>query len=310
MNCYSPCLNPLSDIITATVSAVKEYCMSKFICEPLSRDRVKELWFIIHNGENEKEINEAKWEWVYSFDNKLLAICLNKIDEIYCIKKLGSERMEEILDNFLNISRQVLFNKTETYDPEHTSGANLLTYAYQEIQHAFLMETNKGMTESQIKNNNKIYNAQKHYELINNKKWVQSDSSLIELSNISGLSVKVIMQTLAIKRELSKKIVSLDIYAENKTGLEASLIDNTFEREWEKMEFRRIMSNLSREEKAILYTWVDIENNYRLISEREGVFLLAGRGFNIGRGTLNSRRKALKEKIRSLMYDKDYCFAA
>ena len=76
------------------------------------------------------------------------------------------------------------------------------------------------------------------------------------------------------------------------------------------MEFRRIMSNLSREEKAILYTWVDIENNYRLISEREGVFLLAGRGFNIGRGTLNSRRKALKEKIRSLMYDKDYCFAA
>ena len=286
--------------------------MSKFVCEPLSKDQVKELYFIIHNGETEKERNEAKWEWVYSFDDKLKAICLKKIDEIYCVKQLGYEQKEEMLDNLLNISRQVLLNKTETFDPEHKSGANLLSYAYMEIQHAILMETNKGMTETQIKNFNKIYNAQKNYELINHKKWVQTDGSVIELSDICGLSVKVILQTLALKRELNKRIISLDVCAENVTGLESSLIDMgyTFERELERLEFRRIMSHLSKEEKAILYTWVDIDNDYSLISEREGVLLLEKKGFQIRRGTLNNRRKALKEKIWSLMYGTDYCFAA
>lgn len=286
--------------------------MSKFVCEPLSKDQVKELYFIIHNGETEKERNEAKWEWVYSFDDKLKAICLKKIDEIYCIKRLDFEQKEEMLDNLLNISRQVLFNKTETFDPEHKSGANLLSYACMEIQHAILMETNKGMTETQIKNFNKIYNAQKNYELIHHKKWVQTDGSVIELSDICGLSVKVILQTLALKRELNKRIISLDACAENVTELESSLMDMgyAFERELERLEFRRIMSHLSKEEKAILYTWVDIDNDYRLISEREGVLLLEKRGFQIRRGTLNNRRKALKEKIWFLMYGTDYSFAA
>jgi hypothetical protein len=56
---------------------------------------------------------------------------------------------------------------------------------------------------------------------------------------------------------------------------------------------------------------IDINNNYKLISEREGVRLLEEKGFkNIGRGTLNSRREALKRKVWAALYETEYRPAA
>jgi hypothetical protein len=173
-----------------------------------SNDQVKELCFIIHNAKTEEERNNAKWELVYSFKDNVKHTCQEYLKNIYG-KNVDFES-KNIYD-LIDVCYDVLFEYAEKYDPEHSSGASLFTYARKEMK--------------------------------------------------------------------------------NKKAL-------------------FILQSLSEEETAILYTMTDINNNYKPISEREGVRRLEVMGFNIKRGTLNSRREALKKKVWSALYDTDYKYVA
>ncbi len=280
----------------------------------LSNDQVKELCFIIHNAKTEEERNNAKWELVYSFKDNVKRTCQEYLKTIYG-KNVDFES-KNIYD-LIDVCYDVLFEYAEKYNPEHSSGASLFTYARNEMKNKMLQATNPGMTETQIRNYNIIFNARKCYEKKYDTAWFETEESLIELSNICGLSVKVIKKTLALKRETSPYIVSFDAplsgtgESDNYTIAE-TLVDERYNYE-NKLENKKalfILHSLSEEETAILYTMTDINNNYKPISEREGVRRLEVMGFNIKRGTLNSRREALKKKVWSALYDTDYRYVA
>ena len=282
--------------------------MRKFVGEPLTRNQVKELFFVIHNGITEEERNNAKWIIAYSYEKPLYYECIDVLKLLR--KKIDEYELNGIVDEWLN----VLFEKAETYDPNHSSGATLYTYARKELKKTFFKKTNPGMTETQIRNYNKIHTAKKHYELIHKRQWIQTEDSLIELSNICGLSVKVITKTIELKQQLNKRIVSLEA-PENKwssTSLGDHIEDKrqVLEIQFENQLYRNVLNSLKGMDKIIFDTWVDMENN-RLISEREGVRLLEEMNIkNIGRGTLNKYRKELQTELWSRMNDKQYYFAA
>ena len=280
----------------------------------LTKDQVKELYFVIHNGKTIEERNNARWQLAYNFEN-----CVEKECQKFLKNINGKNRNFEYtnIEELKDICLDVLFKYTEKYDPFHSSGANLFTYAKKEMKNKMLQASNPGMTETQIRNYNTIYNAQKYYKKLHNKKWNKTEESLIELSNICGLSVKVIQKTLALKQEINPELVSFDApISENGDIANYTIAETLFdtkyniENELENKKARLILQFLTKEETEILYTMVDINNNYKLISEREGVRLLAEKGFDIKRGTLKSRREALKRKIWDALYDTDIRYAA
>ena len=289
--------------------------MRTFIITPLTKNQVKELCFVIHNGKTEEERNNAKWELAYSFKTGVENKCRNFLKNIYS-KKVDYESKN--IKDLIDICYDVLFECAEKYDPEHSSGANLFTYARNEMKNKMLQATNPGMTETQIRNYNTIFNAKKYYEKKHGSAWFETEVSLIELSDICGLSVKVIRKTLALKRESKPITVSLDAPLSDNKGKDVFTIGetiadrrNNFEYEVENKKAYLLLHSLTEEETAILNTMVDINNNYKLISEREGVRLLEEKGFkNIGRGTLNSRREALKRKVWAALYETEYRPAA
>ena len=85
-------------------------------------------------------------------------------------------------------------------------------------------------------------------------------------------------------------------------GFESEDKRYSFETEYENRKYRNILNSFTEFENAIFYTWVD-KDTRNLLSEREGIRRLAKMGYSIGRGTLNNRRKALKIKIQTAMYD-------
>ena len=277
--------------------------MRKFACEPITREEEKELCFVMHNGKTEEERNHAKAKLVYSYEKKVFSICCKKLKNIYG-KKINLESKD--IDHLMDICFEVLIQCADTFNPNHSSGANLLTYARRAIDHALLMETNKGMTETQVRNFNTIYKAQKKYEKIHNTKWYETEDSINELSYLCGLSVKVIKDTLLAKRENNYNTLSLNdtLGEDSQTTLEDIIEDKrySFETEYENRKYRNILNSFTEFENAIFYTWVD-KDTRDLLSEREGIRRLAKMGYSIGRGTLNNRRKALKIKIQTAMYD-------
>ena len=276
--------------------------MRKFACEPITREEEKELCFVMHNGKTEEERNHAKAKLVYSYEEKVFSICCKKLKNIYG-KKINLESKD--IDHLMDICFEVLIQYADKFVPDHSSNANLLTYARQEIDHALLMETNKGMTETQIRNYNKIYNAQKEYKNIHNTEWYETEASLNELSYLCGLSVKVIKNTLLAKRENIYNTLSLNdtLGEDSQTTLEDTIEDKRYslETEDENRKYRNILNSFTEFENAIFYTWVD-KDTYDLLSEREGIRRLAKMGYSVGRGTLNNRRNALKIKIQTAMY--------
>lgn len=284
--------------------------MRTFIITPLTKAQVKELCFVIHNGKTEEERNNAKWELAYSFKPGVENKCRNFLKTIYG-KNVDFESKN--IKDLTNVCYDVLFECAEKFDPEHSSGATLFTFARNKMKNKMLQATNPGMTETQIRNYNTIFNARKYYEETHAATWFETEASLIELSNICGLSVKVIRKTLALKRETSPATISFDTPVSGNEDTGNYIIDETlsyrrydFENEMDNKRAYLLLYSLTEEETAILYTMVDINNNYKLISEREGVRLLAEKGFNIKRGTLNSRREALKRKVWSFLYDTEY----
>ena len=250
-----------------------------------------------------------RYELVNSFAGKIDMFCKKKMKDIYGeYINFNSEEIKSELQNFKDICFDVLYDYSAKYDPTHSSGANLFTYSSKEIIRRLLLETNKGMTENEIRNYNKIYNALKYYEEKYNTNFNETESQINELSNICGLSVKVIKKTLKLKRELNK--VSRPIFfsnvikedEDNKITTEDIFGDMTYspERQLAIKCLHQYLSSLSKEDNAILYTMVD--KDYNLISEREGVRLLAEKGFDIGRGTLNRKREELKSKIADFYY--------
>lgn len=277
--------------------------MRKFICEPITREEEKELCFVMRNGKTEEERNHAKVKLVYSYEKKVFSICCEKIKIIYG-KKINLESKD--IDHLMDICFEVLIQYADKFNPNHSSGANLLTYARRAIDHALLMETNKGMTETQVRNFNTIYEAQKKYEKIHNTKWYETESSLNELSCMSGLSVKVIKKTLLIKREMEN--ITRPVFFSNSINEDEDhqktydIADMSLspERELEIKCLRQYLLSLTPEENAILYTMVD--EDFNKTSEREGVRLLKEKGFDIGRGTLNRKREELKRKLGDFYY--------
>lgn len=277
--------------------------MRKFVCEPITREEEKELCFVMRNGKTEEERNHAMVKLVYSYEKKVFSICCKTLKIIYG-EKINLESKD--IDHLMDICFEVLIQYADKFNPNHSSGANLLTYARRAIDHALLMECNKGMTETQVRNFNTIYAAQKKYEKIHNTKWYETEASLNELSYLCGLSVKVIKNTLLAKRENIYNTLSLNdtLGEDSQTTLEDTIEDKRYslETEYENRKYRNILNSFTEFENAIFYTWVD-KDTYDLLSEREGIRRLAKMGYSIGRGTLNNRRKALKIKIQTAMYD-------
>ena len=285
------------------------YFQGRNFSETLSKGQVKELCFIIHNGKTEKERNNAKFNLANSFKGKIEMFCKRKMKDIYGEDiNFYREDIKNELKTFKEICFDVLYEYTSKYDPEHSSGANLFTYASKEINHRLLLETNKGMTETEIRNFNKIYNAKKYYEEKYDTTFNETESQINELSKICGLSVKVIKKILKLKRELtdvSRPVFFSTVINENEDGeitYEDRYGDMTYspERQFAIKSLRKYLSSLSKEDNAILYTMVD--KDYNTISEREGVRLLANKGFDIGRGTLNRKREELKKKLEDFYY--------
>ena len=293
--------------------------MRNFICEPLTMDQVKELYFVIHNGKTEEERNQAINKLVYSYSRKVHSDCLDIVQNMYYCEYLNEEQ-EDQLHDLEQIAFEVLRQKTKIYDPYHPSGANLYTFAADAIKNAILKETNKGMTSTEIREYNRICKGIEYYEEKYNTPWYETEYSLNKLSDITGYSVKVIRKTLALQRDNNIKFVSLS----EPTGKEEDLVlEDTlgndyysFETELRNKEARLFIKSLSQLEKDILFTMVDIEHDYKPISEREGVRLLEVRGYtkengySLGRGTLNSRREELKRKVWAFLNDPDYIIAA
>ena len=271
----------------------------------LTRDQVMDLCFVIHNAQSEEERNSAKVELAYSYEEEVTQLCLKKLQEMYNGNFIKNEANEEKLERLKEVCFDTLIERTERYSPEHPSHASLMTYADRWLKYAIKMETNRGMTEAQVKNISKIHNAQKYFEEIYDTEWYESEENLIELSNLSGFSVKVIKRTLELKRE-SVNMNTVSLFAPvGEDGLtRADLLEdtcNTPDRELKTKSCRAFLNSLNKEETAILYTMVDVDNNYKPISEREGIRLLEAQGFSIQRGTLNNRRKALKRKVRAFL---------
>ena len=250
-----------------------------------------------------------KLELVNSFAEKIEIFCIKRIQNIYGKNiNFNREDIANLFIDFKDICFDSLYDCFEKWDPKHPSGANLFTFAMKEIKHRLLLETNKGMTENEIKNNNIIHKAKKKYAKKFGKEFYETESSIIELSKICGLSVKVIKNTLLLKREMNNITRPLSFSKlinengdDNRT-YESFCGDMTHspERQLEIKCLRQYLSSLTTEENAILYTMVD--KDYNLISEREGVRLLAEKNINIGRGTLNRKREELKEKLAAFYY--------
>ena len=89
--------------------------MRTFIITPLTKDQVKELCFVIHNGKTEEERNNAKWELAYSFKTGVENKCRNFLKNIYG-KKVDYESKN--IKDLIDICYDVLFECAEKYDPE------------------------------------------------------------------------------------------------------------------------------------------------------------------------------------------------
>ena len=111
--------------------------MRKFVCEPITRKEEKELCFVMHNGKTEEERNNAKTRLVYSYEEKVFGICCKKLKKIFG-NKINLESKD--IDHLMDICFEVLIQYADKFSPDHSSNANLLTYARQEIDHALLME--------------------------------------------------------------------------------------------------------------------------------------------------------------------------
>ena len=250
-----------------------------------------------------------RYELVSTFEKKIDNFCRKKIKDIYG-EDVNFDREDIMYEfrTFRDICRDVLYEYSAKYDPKHLSGASLFTYASNEIKKRLLLQTNPGMTENEIRNFNKIFNAIKYYVEKHNTKWNETESSLKEISDICGLSVKVIKKTLSLKRELdhvTRPVSFSTVINENEDGkitYEDLCGDMTWspERQLEIKCLRQYLSGLSKEEGAILSTWVD--KDYNLISERQGVSLLKETEFDIGRGSLNRKREDLKKKLWDFWY--------
>lgn len=287
--------------------------MRNFICEPLTRDQVKELYFVIHNGKTEEERKQAINKLVYSYSRKVHSDCLNIVQNMYYCEYLNEEQ-EDQLHDLEQIAFEVLRQKTKIYDPNHSSGANLYTFAADAIKNAILKETNKGMTSTEIKHYNNICEGIEYYEEKFKTPWYETEDSLNKLSDITGYSVKVLKKAFEAKRETSIETIPLDTPMNNEEDffLEDTIGNEyySFETEFRNNEARLFIKSLSKLEKDILFTMVDIHNDYKLISEREGVRRLEKMGYTFGRGTLNSRREALKRKVYAFLNDPEYVVAA
>ena len=246
-------------------------------------------------------------ELVNSFAEKIEKFCRNKIRKIYGnYVNFNREDIKNLYATFKDICFDVLYDYSENWDPKHSSGATLFTYARNEIKRRLFLETNPGMTENEIKNYNKIHNAIEYYEEKYNSEFTETDSSINELSCMSGLSVKVIKKTLLIKREMEN--ITRPVFFSNSINEDEDhqktydIADMSLspERELEIKCLRQYLLSLTPEENAILYTMVD--EDFNKTSEREGVRLLKEKGFDIGRGTLNRKREELKRKLGDFYY--------
>lgn len=246
-------------------------------------------------------------ELVNSFAEKIDKFCRNKIRKIYGnYVNFNREDIKNLYATFKDICFDVLYDYSENWDPKHSSGATLFTYARNEIKRRLFLETNPGMTENEIKNYNKIHNAIEYYEEKYNSEFTETDSSINELSCMSGLSVKVIKKTLLIKREMEN--ITRPVFFSNSINEDEDhqktydIADMSLspERELEIKCLRQYLLSLTPEENAILYTMVD--EDFNKTSEREGVRLLKEKGFDIGRGTLNRKREELKRKLEDFYY--------
>ena len=127
-------------------------------------------------------------ELVNSFAEKIEKFCRNRIRKIYGnYVKFNREDIKNLYATFKDICFDVLYDYSENWDPKHSSGATLFTYARNEIQRRLFLETNPGMTENEIRNYNKIHNAIEYYEAKYNSEFTETDSSINELSCMSGL---------------------------------------------------------------------------------------------------------------------------
>ena len=229
-------------------------------------------------------------ELVNSFAEKIDKFCRNKIRKIYGnYVNFNREDIKNLYATFKDICFDVLYDYSENWDPKHSSGATLFTYA-----------------RNEIKNYNKIHNAIEYYEEKYNSEFTETDSSINELSCMSGLSVKVIKKTLLIKREMEN--ITRPVFFSNSINEDEDhqktydIADMSLspERELEIKCLRQYLLSLTPEENAILYTMVD--EDFNKTSEREGVRLLKEKGFDIGRGTLNRKREELKRKLGDFYY--------
>ena len=282
-----------------------------FVYEPITKEQEKELCCKMRTAKTEQERRAANIELAYRFERGVYKICRDTLLKIHGKKYLKTEVGEEELQCLMDECFDVLIKKAWDYNPDHSSQANLLSYSRKWIYSALKMKTNPGMTETQINNWCKIYKAMKKYEDIHDSEWKETDESVAEISTLCGLSEKVVRKTIALKQDLSQKVVSLDVYlGDDEEGCTLGQIqeDNryTYEREAEVKMYRDFIDSLNEEEKAILYTMVDVENNYKPISEREGILLLEEKGIVFKRGTLKARRDALKTKIWAFLHGEDY----
>lgn len=286
--------------------------MKNSVYEPLTGEQVKQLCAVIHcSDKSVEEKNHAKTVLAFSHGNDVHAECKKIVKRMHCNEYYNDEQ-EEQLHNLEHICFEVLMQKAESYNPN--LGTSLFTFASHEIKNRILQETNKGMTSTEIRQYNRICGAKNYYEEKYNTKWYETEDSLNKLSEITGYSVKLIKKTLAAKRETNIETVSIYSPLNNEDD---SILENilgnccySYETEYRNREAILFIESLSKEEKDILYTMVDVDNNYKLISEREGVRLLKEKKYSIGRGTLNTRREALKRKVYAFLHDPDYIIAA
>ena len=81
--------------------------MRTFIITPLTKDQVKELCFVIHNGKTEEERNHAKWELAYSYEKPLYFKCRKYFKLFH--KNIDEDELYDIVHDCI----YVMFKKAE-----------------------------------------------------------------------------------------------------------------------------------------------------------------------------------------------------
>lgn len=152
----------------------------------LSNEEIRMLCYKMHNSNDQKERIESRNKLALSFSQYAYGIC----NQQFMKGKISEEGIEDMFNDIL----EVILEKAWEYNPDNATGACFITFIAPYVKNTALKTFNGEKTEYYVRTMNRINKAIASYVEVYNEK-----PSIEELSELTGLSVKVIKNAYALR---------------------------------------------------------------------------------------------------------------